>query len=630
MYNNRVLAWRDANSFQNAAPADIVFGQPDFLSHLCNFGVRDPGNASHPPTNTPTADSLCKPIGVFVDNASNLLVADFGNERVLEYLNPFAAGGGTLHTPGSAGDTTADLVLGQGDLTSVQDIDYCSLGNAQSCLGGPEAVAIDDSGNAWVADSAYNRVLEFNAPLSNGEPANKVFGQNGSFLGSLCNITNGVASADGLCGPTGVAVDSAGNLYVSDNGNARVLEYNNPLTPGGGTPGTPGAAGDSTADIVFGQAGNFTSRVCADHGVSLSADTFGCYPEQIALDSAGDLFVADAYANRVTEFFNPMASGGGTPGTPGATGDTTADRVFGQLGSFTSGTPNLNPSVPGQPSTDNMWSPVATTVDAEGNVYISDFGNSRVLQYLNPSAPTPTATATATETATPTATATATATATPTPTPLPVSLKPSTSKLNFPNCAFANSGDPSAGKKITVSNPGGKNGMAVTFEEPSTQGDFSVGQNTCTGTLAPGKKCSMMVTFIPTGLGARLGMLSIWNNAANSPQRIALGGVGVAAKIVISPKTLNFPMQNLNTTSSAKTIKLQNNNDVGLTITSLASGSGEFAVSQNCVGVLAAKSKCQVSVTFTPAAAGKRIATVTINDNAAGSPHTVKLSGTGR
>ncbi len=417
LFNSRVLAWNDVTAFQNGAPADKVFGQPDFFSHLCNLGVN---NRALPPTNTPTADTLCTPVvGVFVDSASNLWVVDDGNQRVLEYLNPYAAGGGTPGTPGSAGDTTADLVLGQSNFTSVGRFNTCSLSmSGQTCLVGPEAVAIDGVGNAWVADASGDRVLEYSAPLSNGEAASKVFGQNGSFTTDGCNTV----SADSLCNPSGVAVDSSGNLYVSAGGESRVLEYLNPLAAGGGTPGTPGSPGDTTADLVFGQGGSFTSNTCAGGG-SVSADDFQCNaPEQLTLDSAGDLYVADRGGNRVLEYLAPF-TGGAHAGTPGFPGDTTADLVFGQFDSFIHDVCNsagpAQPDSSGPPSADNLCGPVAEAVDPQGNVYISDFNNSRVLKYLNPGAvatPTATATATATSTATATATSAATPTATATPT----------------------------------------------------------------------------------------------------------------------------------------------------------------------------------------------------------------------
>ena len=163
-FNNRVLAWNDVTALQNGAPADRVFGQPDFFSHLCNLGVND---GMLPATNTPTADTLCSPVGVFVDNSGNLWVADHGNQRVLEYLDPFASGGGTPGTPGSAGDSTADLVLGQSGFTSVQILDTCNLGtDGRFCFRETEAVAVDNVGNAWVADPGGHRVLEFNAPFA--------------------------------------------------------------------------------------------------------------------------------------------------------------------------------------------------------------------------------------------------------------------------------------------------------------------------------------------------------------------------------------------------------------------------------------------------------------------------------
>ena len=78
-----------------------------------------------------------------------------------------------------------------------------------------------------------------------------VFGQNGVFTTSFCNGSSGNISADTLCNPDGVALDTTGDLYVTDYSNDRMLEYDNPLAAGGGTPGKPGAAGDTTADLVF-------------------------------------------------------------------------------------------------------------------------------------------------------------------------------------------------------------------------------------------------------------------------------------------------------------------------------------------------------------------------------------------
>ena len=134
--------------------------------------------------------------------------------------------------------------------------------------------------------------------------ANRVFGQGGSFTSNTAN--NGGVSADSLEFPKGVAVDADGNLYVADNGNNRVLEYNTPLTS------------DTTADIVFGQGGSFTSN-----NIGVSADSLHS-PTGIALDAGSDLYVADNVNNRVLEYNTPLTT------------DTTADAVFGQGGIFAS------------------------------------------------------------------------------------------------------------------------------------------------------------------------------------------------------------------------------------------------------------------------------------------------------
>ena len=107
---------------------------------------------------------------------------------------------------------------------------------------------MDAAGNLYVADYINNRVLEYNTPLtltvtpgSGDTVADRVFGQGGSFTSNTCNLGLANPSASSLCNPVGVAVDAAGNLYVADYGNNRVLEYNTPLTT------------DTVADRVFGQ-----------------------------------------------------------------------------------------------------------------------------------------------------------------------------------------------------------------------------------------------------------------------------------------------------------------------------------------------------------------------------------------
>ena len=114
--NNRVLGWRDADSFSNGAAADLVIGQPDFLSSKCNWSYA-----------AVSANSLFDPAGVALDWAQNLYVADDYNNRVLEYTNPFVACNNTFPCVGGA----ANLVFGQGasfrsDLCNFDTVDSSS------------------------------------------------------------------------------------------------------------------------------------------------------------------------------------------------------------------------------------------------------------------------------------------------------------------------------------------------------------------------------------------------------------------------------------------------------------------------------------------------------------------------
>ncbi|MGD0120379.1 MAG: hypothetical protein ABSD30_20105, partial [Candidatus Binatus sp.] len=146
--------------------------------------------------------------------------------------------------------------------------------------------------------------------------ASVVLGQVGNFTSGSCDVDTGSPDSETLCSPQGVAVDGDNNVWVADTGNNRVVEYSGPVT-----------ADSFFANLVFGQLGSFTSKTANNGGIGKNTLN---QPTGVAVDGHGNLYVADASNNRVLEFNTPLS----VTAVAGS-GDTTADEVWGQAGSFT-------------------------------------------------------------------------------------------------------------------------------------------------------------------------------------------------------------------------------------------------------------------------------------------------------
>jgi FG-GAP-like repeat/Abnormal spindle-like microcephaly-assoc'd, ASPM-SPD-2-Hydin/Divergent InlB B-repeat domain len=160
-------------------------------------------------------------------------------------------------------------------------------------------------------------------------------------------------------------------------------------------------------------------------------------------------------------------------------------------------------------------------------------------------------------------------------------------------------------------------------------GDFSQ-THTCTSSLAAGASCIINVIFKPTASGTRTAALSVTDNAAGSPQKVPLSGIGTTAKL--SPTSLNFGTVAIAVSSAAKTVTLTNVAATSLTIMGIAitgTNAGDFSQTHTCLNSLAAGASCTISIKFKPTASGTRGAALSVTDNAAGSPQTVSLSGIG-
>jgi DNA-binding beta-propeller fold protein YncE len=307
-YNHRVLGWRDAEDLAAGLPADLVLGQPDLFSQTCNNGGV-------------SARSLCftnvfETGGLAVDGAGNLYVSDTFNHRILEFDLPFTT------------DTVADEVFGQkGSFTSRQ----CNNGGVSAgSLCSPLGLAVDRQGNLYVADAANHRVLLFNQPLRKDTVADRVFGTRGSFRRSAPTPPVCRGGRDFLCIPEGLALDGAGNLYVADAGNSRVLEYDQ------------AARSDGQPDRVFGQRGTFTGLGCG-----VGQDRL-CYPAGITITPSGALYVVSRGSRLLVRYPEPLRK------------------------------PRFDMAIQG------FVTPTAVAVDPAGNVYVTDGDGNRVLVFENP------------------------------------------------------------------------------------------------------------------------------------------------------------------------------------------------------------------------------------------------------
>jgi hypothetical protein len=196
-------------------------------------------------------------------------------------------------------------------------------------------------------------------------------------------------------------------------------------------------------------------------------------------------------------------------------------------------------------------------------------------------------------------------------------------------------GSTSAAQSSTLTNTGNAalniTGVSITG---TNAGDFAQ-TNNCPSSLGAGASCSISVTFTPGAAGARSASVSIADDATSSPQSIALTGSGQAPAVTLTPTSLSYGSQLVGTTSGSQSSTLRNSGTGPLTITSIelaGTNAGDFGQTNNCPVApltLAVNATCTLTVTFSPTASGPRSASVSIADDAAGSPHSLGLSGTG-
>ena len=200
----------------------------------------------------------------------------------------------------------------------------------------------------------------------------------------------------------------------------------------------------------------------------------------------------------------------------------------------------------------------------------------------------------------------------------------SATSLKFANQALD---EASAPKTVRLTNSGT---ALLTISDIAVDGSsFAIAANNCGAVLLMGKTCSVSLTFTPAELGPGTGTLIFADNAADSPQKVSLSGMGVP-QATLMPASATYAKHKVGTESAPKIFTLTNNQRVALN-SILISTTGDFAVSATTCGTsLAAKKKCSISVTFTPSQTGTRMGQLSVSDSANNSPQTSNIKGTGQ
>jgi hypothetical protein len=300
-----------------AARTGTFYGQP--MTAKDTYTVAGNGNTGYSGDGGPArAAELSGPWTVVVDGHGNLVIADVGNNRV----RVVAVKTGTFYGQAM---TAGDIYTVAGDGTAGSTGDGGPAASAE--IGGPSGLALDGSGNLVLTDSSntdsgYERVVAVKTGTFYGQAmtAGDIYTVAG---GGNDSATSGIpATSAWLYQPAAVAVDGHGNLVIAVSGSndVRVVAVSTGTFYGH----------DMTAGDIYTVAGGGTSYP-GDGGPATSAGMYS--PQSVALDSAGNLLVADTFDSRVrmvagqsgTYFGEPMTAGDiytiAGDGTEGSSGD---------------------------------------------------------------------------------------------------------------------------------------------------------------------------------------------------------------------------------------------------------------------------------------------------------------------
>jgi uncharacterized protein (TIGR03437 family) len=314
---------------------------------------------------TATNAVLYQPSGVSLDTQGNLYIADTGTQRVRQVIP-----GGTITT-----------IAGTGTAASSTN----NISSVMATLNFPMGVTVDANGNLIISDTQNQRVRQVTAGIIQNVAGTGVPG-----LGSADQL----ASQTPLNSPRNTCLAASGTLYVADTGNHRILSISKAaliaVVAGDGTAGSSGDGGlgslgqlnqpsgcalDSAGDLLIADTGNNRIRKVDSAGIVSTVVGTGAVgsagdegpaatallngPRGIAVDGNGDIFIGDTGNNRIRE----------------VTEDGIIHTIAGQSAGGFAGD--------GGPATAaQLNGPAGILLDGSGNLYVADTGNNRVRELV--------------------------------------------------------------------------------------------------------------------------------------------------------------------------------------------------------------------------------------------------------
>lgn len=472
-------------------------------------------------------------------------------------------------------------LLRSDDILGTNQITYGTQGGGVGQFYGAYGIALDSAGRIYVADTYNCRVVRID----------DMKGTNWTSYGGTCGSGQGQ-----FYNPQGIAVDSAGRIYIMDTGNSRFIRIDDMNGTNWISYGTVGSgvgqflsfisvAVDSSGRIYVADTGNVRIvRIDDMFGTHWTTLTGFTSPAAVAFDSAGKIYVADD---------GPPA--GAVIRVDDMTGANRISTYLGPVG--TAGPNSISVDRGGTVFVGGGIGGSVKLVDGlvgvlNGSSTLSPYGPSYVFAVNS----------------------------IPQPSPLPPAMKPLPASFTF---ADQNIGTTSPSQQFNLTNFGGSP-LDLSF----TASSGFVDTTTCPGALIGGSSCIVYVSFAPTVTGAANGTLTVTDNSGNmgSQQIVTLSGFATKPVAYVVPGSLVFPAQVVNTASAAQSVVLLNTGNGPLEVTTVTA-TAPFSQTNNCSAAFAPGAACTILVSFTPTATGAAAGTLTITGDTG--TKTVNLSGTG-